>query len=281
VFTLKVECDAAPAERRGSAGVKAVQTWRDLSGAVCAFGYAGPGWWEMEWPKLAAFRFGPALDRTVRAFAEPGVQLDRIEEVYRRSVLPLAFQALGSETLHASAVTCSRGVLAFCGERGAGKSTVAYALARRGFAQHADDTLVLTVTPRDVTTYPLPFIPRLRPASSEFFNASPHAESSALHSGTAPESLAAVFILRQSDVGGTVVTPLAPAAAFRAVLAHAHSFDPEDASSRERLLRNYLEMSARVPMFDVAYEPRLGGLDALLEAMLAAAGEYPPSSVAR
>lgn len=258
-----------------------VQIWRDLAGEVCAYGYAGAGWWAMEWPRVGTFRFGPAFARTVEVLPEPGVSLDRIEDVYRRSVLPLLMQVRGSETLHASAVTGSRGALAFCGQRGAGKSTVAYGLSRRGFAQHADDTLVLTIGSNEVTTLPLPFAPRLRPAAAEFFEDPTGGQSLSMGGTPAPEPLAAVFILRPAGrAGPPAISELAPAAGFSAALAHAHCFDTKDPAGRRRLLQNYLEISARVPMFDVTYEPGLKRLDALLDALLAAAGETSALSVA-
>lgn len=255
-----------------------VQVWRDLEDTERAYGYVGPGWWAMEWSKLGTFRFGPTLGDSVEVTADPEVPVGRIQAVFDRSVVPLLFQALGHETLHASAVRASNGVLAFCGERGAGKSTIAYGLCRRGFQQYADDTLVLKVGPNQITTTPLPFAPRLRPASAEFFTKAWHADARFNFETMSPEPLAAVFILRQATLPyAPVVEPLTPHQAFRAVLAHAHSFDPESPDSRRRLVQNYLEISGCVPMFAVAYTPGLDRLEALLDAVMAAAGQ--PSAV--
>src|SRR4029453_7921721 len=91
----------------------------------------------------------------------------------RRPVVPIALQALGYETLHSSAVRFSSGVVGICGDRYAGKSTLAYSLARRGYAQHADDMLVLDVGKGDVRSIPLPFDVRLRSEASSFWGFQP------------------------------------------------------------------------------------------------------------
>ena len=250
-----------------------VQIWRDLTDEVCAYGYAGPGWWSMEWPRLGTFRFGPALGSTVEVIPEPGVSVPRLEDLYRRSVLPLALQAVGRETLHASAVIGSAGVLAFCGARGTGKSTVAYGLRRRGFEQHADDALVLTIGDDEITTVSLAFAPRLRPDPAQLFGAA--ADATPAGGGGAAQRLAAIFILRPDVQRDTApaIDRLSPTDALPAALAHAHCFDTENPASRRRLLQNYLEIAARVRILTVSYRPGLERLELLLDTILAGAGQ--------
>lgn len=276
MFTLKVERDSPTAA--AEVGPKTpVQVWLDLRDEVRAYGFAGPHGWSMEWPGLATFRFGRALGSTVEVVPEPGVSLMRLEDLYRRSVLPLAFQALGKETLHASAVRLSAGVVAFCGERGAGKSTVAYGLYRRGFEQRADDTLVLSIASHDIRTFPLAFTPRLRPLSAEFFGTATPTDDYLVPSdeNRTSEPLAAVFVLLPAAHAPQepIIERLTPPNAFRAALAHAHCFDTGNPDSRRRLLENYLELAACVPVFHVTYRPGIQALAVLLDAILAAAGE--------
>ena len=278
MFDLRFEPRSIGAEPATQDGTL-VHTWRDLSDAVCAYGYAGPGWWAMELPRAGTFLVEREAPRLIRVFVEPGASRARLDDLYRRSVLPLFLQALGHETLHASAVSGSNGALAFCGERGAGKSTVAYALHQRGFVQHADDTLVLTIE-HAIATLPLPFSPRLRPASAEYFEHSESAAPSRLPEGD-PVPLSGIFILRPSDdAAQPEVSRQPPSRALQAVLAHAHCFEPENRACRLRLLRNYLEISTRVPTFVVTYKPGLERLDALLDTVLASAGETSGVQVA-
>lgn len=257
-----------------------VQTWRDLSGVVCAHGYAGPSWWAIELPRTGTFQLRRSEPGTINVYPAPEAPRTRIDDLYRRTVVPLFLQALGRETLHASAITTSRGAVAFCGDRGAGKSTIAYALAGRGFAQHADDTLVLNVSEGSVTTEPLPFIPRLRPASAAFFRGGPHRDEPSTVMAPRPVPLSTVFVLHRDDARVTPeVKRLNAAHALQALLEHAHCFEPGNPGERWRLLANYLEISTRVPVFDVTFAPGLERLDALLDSMQAAVGETHPTGV--
>ena len=227
----------------------------------------------MEWPRLATYVFATGSD-TVEAIPEPGVPYERIEDVYTRSVLPMVLQASGHETLHASAISTGRGVLGFCGGRGVGKSTIAYGLAHRGFRQHSDDTLVMEIGRRGIAALGLPFVRRLRQPSAEFFGVgsdSRHADSVAVPA-PAREDVRAIFVLQRAEQhAGPVVVRLSAAAAFGAVLAHANCFNPDDLASRRRLLMNYLELSARVPVFEVRFQTGLDRLDLLLDRLLASA----------
>jgi len=269
LFELTIDNEVRVSQPHPAPSYTPIQVWQDLDDRIFAYGYAGDGCWTMEWPGHATFRFGPSIgEGIVRANCLPGVTPARVEDTFRRSVLPLALQASGCETLHASAVSTGAGIVAFCGERRAGKSTVAYALARRGYEQYADDTLVLSVAPDHIDTVELPFTPRLREASARFLEMTT-AHSPMPSRNCATRHLAAVFVLSPSaGAGALTITTLAGTAAFRALLAHAHCFDPQTPSQRERLLRNYLDLSAQVPVHVVCYEPGLDRLDDLLDAIL-------------
>src|SRR5262245_30870587 len=117
------------------AGLTETNTWLDLSGAVCAYGYDGPDVRWIRWPGYAAFRFD---DRAAIAYPERTIDEADLRAFFQRIVEPLVLQAIGWEALHASAVVGATGVAAFCGDRQAGKSTIAYSLARRGHRQFAD-----------------------------------------------------------------------------------------------------------------------------------------------
>lgn len=280
MFTLTYEPVSAAGVPGVGQGRTPVQTWTDLADVVCAYAYAGDCWWAMEIPQLATFKLDLSDRNTIRVFAGAGASRETIEDLYRRSVVPLFLQALGRETMHASAVAGSKGVLAFCGDRGTGKSTIAYALARRGFAQHADDTLVLSLDDGAVRTVPLEFTPRLRPAARTFFGPGTDLDRFADSRGVRAEPLATVFVLRRDDTCvGPTVRGLSPPAAFEALLQHAHCFEPDNPVQRRRLLQNYLDISTRVPVFDVSFGSGLQGLERLLDALLHAAGTPSPDIV--
>src|SRR5262249_1404622 len=69
------------------------------------------------------------------------------------------------------------------------------------------------------------------------------------------------------------VTRLRSAAAFRAVLAHAHCFAARDPARNRRMMESYLRLVARVPIWRVRFTPGLEHLDAVLDALEQAGAE--------
>jgi hypothetical protein len=248
-----------------------VHTWRDLTGAVCAYGYRGDHHRWIRWPGFAAFRFDD--DGQIDAFPERQVDPAKICDLARRAVEPIILQAIGWETVHASSVATTAGVVAFCGERESGKSTLAYSLARRGYRQRSDDSVVIRIEAERVAVLELPFGVRLRHDPARHFGFTPddgpYADVAPIdHTiGQAPqlETLAAVFVLSGRDTTTPIATRLAGSAAFTAVLAHSHVFDPESIVERQRLLEHYLAIAARVPVYDLRFPSGLSHLPAVLD----------------
>jgi hypothetical protein len=73
----------------------------------------------------------------------------------------LLLQQRGLMTLHASAVVGRMGAIAFLGESGAGKSTMAAAMHKRGYSILADDVTALEIGKAEVPLV-LPAFPRLK-----------------------------------------------------------------------------------------------------------------------
>jgi len=265
--------------------LKRVRTWQDVNGVVCAVGYIGRGAHWICWPGAATFRISP--NGHIDAFPDPRVDAATIRDLCRRTVVPIALQALGYETLHASAVRLSCGVAGLCGDRGAGKSTLAYSLSRRGHAQHADDMLVLDVGKNEVCTIQLPFDVRLRPEASVFWGFQPRGEENQAVASidpprAAPEAwvpLTALFVLRRGDQIEPSAVRLPAAAAWTALLANGYWFDPTDAEQRGRLVRHYLDVTALVPVYELRFAPGLDRLDSVLDCIVATATHQAPAAV--
>ena len=255
-----------------AAGLTEVHTWRDLSGQVCARGYTGAtGRW-MQWPGIVAFHFDDS--GRIDAYPEAGVDAAFVTDLCRRSVEPIVRQALGWETLHASAVRRGGAVVAFCGERETGKSTLAYSLARRGYHQQSDDAVVMQVAGEGVRVLDLPFGVRLRPEAAAFYGFEPRprqvlhdveplAPLSAGPVATLP--LRVIFSLARKPEGAVSIERLSSAAAFTALLAQAHCFDPQHAEGKRRLLQNYLAIADLVPVFRLTFSAGLDRLHLVLE----------------
>jgi hypothetical protein len=259
-------------------GLVLVHEWHDVAGAVCAHGYVGDGSGWIHWPGVVAFRFG--ANGLVEAFPERLVDAAPIRDLFYRTVQPLILQALGWETLHASAVMTSAGVIAFCGDCESGKSTIAYSLSRRGHLQHADDSLVVMPESAGVRAVKLPFGVRLRPASASFLgfpadhrqlqDVIPIARHDLNRVSTDP--LSALFVLSRVCAGEPSARRLAPSDAFKTLLPHARCFNAEDAAARRRSLNHYLEIVAAVPVYDLRFPSGLDRLSAVLDCIERSSG---------
>jgi hypothetical protein len=168
---------------------------------------------------------------------------DLVEDAYRRTVLPLALQALGSEVLHASAVSAPNGVLALCAVSGTGKSTLASALSRAGFSLWADDAVQFTSNQDHVGAIPLPFALRLKGESVGLFgDVEPPVQTD-----FSPVPLAAIYVLGRGNE--IELTAIESVDAFPAVLTHAYCFDLDDAVRKRIMMDSYLKLVSRVPVF--------------------------------
>jgi hypothetical protein len=235
------------------------EAWPDAAGGVFALCRSEGGRHWMDLPGVATLRFD-AGGRRVAARPRAGVAPSAVADAYRHAALPMVLQALGAEVLHASAVDGRGGVVAFCGASGSGKSTLAYALHRRGHGLWADDAVALDVADDGAIARPLPFDVRLRPASAALFGLGPAAARLAASPGDrAPAPLAAVCLLDRG-AGRARIERLPPAAAFPAVLTHAHCFSLRDAARKRLMLSRYLALVSRVPVFALGLEDDLGAL---------------------
>ena len=254
-------------------GLVLVHEWTDVAGEVCARGYVGGSGSWIRWPGFAAFRF--TGDQLVEAWPERLTDPDRIRDLFYRTVEPLILQALGWETLHASAVMMPAGLVAFCGDCESGKSTIAFGLSRRGYLQHADDSVVVQPGPPGVRALNLPFGVRLRPASAaflgftsedrEFQDVVPIGRYDSRTVSTSP--LSAVFALSRIPEGEPHVSRLSPSDAFKALLPNARCFNAEDPASRRRLLNQYLEIVSAVPVYDLRFPSGLNHLATVLDSI--------------
>jgi hypothetical protein len=192
-----------------------------------------------------------------------------LRDTYYRSVLPMALQVRGLEVLHASAVRTPRGVIAFCAASETGKSTIAYGLSRHGAELWADDAVAFDTARQSVAALPLPFYMRLRAPAAAYFGESP---ATPLHwgdnVGSEPMPLTTLYILRHvaaTDRVRRAIRRLSPSDAFTTVLPHAYCFTLRDLTRKRRMLRQYLDLVLRVPIFELCFRPDLEDLPALLD----------------
>lgn len=241
-----------------------VEVWRE-QGQVCAYGYPARGQNWLHVPGLATFRF-LRPDQPVVGIPTGSADRVSVRDAFERTALPMALQSLGRQVLHASAVRTPPGVIAFCGDSGTGKSTLAYAAGRRGYSLWADDAVAFDVAGKDVVALPLPFRIILRPESSVFFGSDADTDVRSPMAAE-PVGLAAVVILERTEDRGVSVARLSGADAFPAALAQGYCYRPTDAEQNARMVDDYLELAARVPILAARFEPRFESVEKLLDAI--------------
>jgi hypothetical protein len=238
--------------------------WRDNDGNVAAYGATDGTAHRMHMPGLASFAWRDGSDEVTADAAHAAH--DAVVDAFQRCVLPMALHTRGLQVLHASAVRGPRGVVALCGPSGTGKSTLAYGLASRpGHVLWADDAVAFDAAPGTVRALPLPFSMHLRPASADYFGAEPAGLSTV---AAAPSPLAAVVVLERAVAPEEPVaraTRIGAADAFTAVLQHAYCFDLEARPRRRETAEQYLDLTARVPVYRLRFRHGLEGLPAVLD----------------
>jgi hypothetical protein len=117
------------------------------------------GGYLLRFNKLADF----TIDRNGREIVcmpRSGIPEDTIHHLLLDQVIPLVINLRGGEALHASAILTPRGVVAFAGPAGSGKSTITASLLKMGYPFVSDDCLSLHE--KDQKIYAIPAYPGLR-----------------------------------------------------------------------------------------------------------------------
>jgi len=98
--------------------------------------------------------------REIVCMPRPGIPEDTLQHLLLDQVIPLVINLRGGEALHASAILTPRGVVAFAGPTGSGKSTITASLLKMGYPFVSDDCL--TLQEKDEKIYAIPAYPGLR-----------------------------------------------------------------------------------------------------------------------
>lgn len=206
-----------------------------------------------------------------------------IEHLYLNQVLPLALSRTGRLMFHASAVVIPGGCIAFLGESGKGKSTLAASFAASGHSFLTDDGLSVSVDKDGCQV--LPGHPSIRLWQSsqdaiirrgvlqappvEYTRKARHLAGESLVFCQEPQTLRCVYILGADSVGPPTFERLSPSHALMELVRHSFLLDIE---RKETLALHFDELAAmvRLPMyFRLDYPRRFEHLDALRAAIIA------------
>ena len=200
--------------------------------------------------------------------------------------LSFSMVRLGREPLHATAVLTPRGVVAFVGESGYGKSTLGALFVRQGFKLVTDDMLVLTYQDGECLAHAGP--PRIklyRTIADRIFDSgyagvpmNPVTEKLIIplddaQTARGPNPLCAIYLIREHDEARParrpVIRRLSPAHAFPSILAATAS---HYAFERDRLVRQFgfvTRLVAQIPIKTLAYPRNEASMASLRDAVVA------------
>jgi hypothetical protein len=263
--------------------------WRDDAHRAIAFGTTLGLW---HWVRVAGagtYRFPVVFrDLTVEAGVVPehGARPAIVKDSYFRTVVPMALHAYGYEVLHGSAVSLPAGVVAMCADRETGKSTIAFALQRRGHAAIADDAVVVSVPAHgeesSVGVEPSPFELRLRGPSALHFDAPSRrdtfvtgdvraplrpAERPALRSAERPALHLAAIVMLVRHEGPVGLVRLAARDAFARTLGQSYAFSLDEPERKRAMLGRYMRLVTLVPTYQLAFPSGLEHLDEICDAI--------------
>ena len=135
---------SSPARKQQGQALRPYDQW--TSGSLCwALFYRVGGDYLVRFPDIADFAISHD-GRTVTQVPVPGVGEATLQHLYRNQILPLALSRQGQFVFHGSAVEIDRVAVAFLGESGRGKSTLALSFARDGCGILTDDALFVSAS---------------------------------------------------------------------------------------------------------------------------------------
>jgi len=132
----------AAGRAQSTVALEPFQAWTFPDGAAWTLFYRVEAGYLLRFPDLADFVVS-ADGQTVTCHPTPEAPATASEHLYLNQVLPLVLSKQGKPVFHASAVELADSAVAFLGESGRGKSTLAASFARAGARFLTDDGLVL------------------------------------------------------------------------------------------------------------------------------------------
>jgi hypothetical protein len=244
----------------------------------------------LHFPALADFVVSTDA-RAVRCYPQADIPLETVRHLLLNQVIPLVLSHLGKLVLHASACATRQGAIAFLGETGMGKSTLAASLGLRGFPVLTDDCLLVEQQAGVMVSVPSYPGLRLWPETvSALFAQKPVLEPLAHYTEKkrlildpapcpVPILLKGVYVLLQPEQrkrsGGVTITPLAASEALLAIVKNSFQLDLTDREQLRRAFGQYEQVAKAVPFFSLTFPRQHAFLPAVHTAILGHLGLGP------
>jgi hypothetical protein len=236
---------------------------------------------------LADFIVNPKGTEIVLARAEAASSRDTLGHLLLDQALPMVLGLRGIPTLHASTVVTRRGVCAFMGATGAGKSTLAASFSAAGYPALGDDCLAIK---ENGGFFAIPAYPGLRlwtdsaqllaedwssaPAVAHYTRKLRILNAPAVESFPARlEPLAVIYCLARETGGDSrsraaAIEPLRPNDAFLQLLSASFMLDITDRAVLTRNLRFIERLLNAVPVRRLRVPDGFSSLPSVREAVL-------------
>ncbi len=270
--------------------------WELDDGEICLSGaYSGDGYL-LRFPELADFQIDgiTADSNVISIIAHPEEELptETLRHLLLDQVIPRVAAQRGALVVHGSANLLASGqAVAFLGETGFGKSTMAVAMHQRGYALLGDDCLAMAAPTDEEVSVTASYVgARLIEDSLEALfesgDAAPGDTAPVAHysdkarivlppsNATDPHALAAIFLLndpqKNPHVGAVDIARVTGADSVMTLVGNAFQLDVTD---QQHLTWQFMafgsDIVSKVPVFRLSYARDYDGLDAVCERVLA------------
>lgn len=272
---------AQPARPQGLVPEAAFHQWTAANDAVWTYFYRQPAGYLLRFPEMADFEVS-ADGHQVRGWPAIGAAPSTVDHLYLNQVLPLAMSRQGKLMLHGSAVDINGQGVAFIGESGRGKSTLAASFATGGTRFLTDDGLHLEWVDDECRIIPSHPSIRLWEDSQDALISTTAAVAPALDFTTKsrllagpdiafcdqPRALRRIYFLGEGNASVPTMARLRPAKALICLAKNSFLLDIE---ARDVLAQHFDDVSrlAQLPIyFSLDYPRRYDALPQVREAII-------------
>ncbi len=274
-----ISYSVAPVRSQRRVGTTPFHRYTFADGTVWTEFYRSPVGYLLRFPDLADFEVS-ANGKTVTAYPVAGADEATVDHLYINQLVPLALSRQGRPAFHASVVTVPGGAVAFLGNSGMGKSTLAASFALEGAAFLTDDALLIDEC-AGIRAMPShaslrlwkDSIDALIPEGAPEAQAISYSSKSRLLAGNAlcyrnePVALLAAFELQWQELDDISIQPLEGAERTMAWIENSFLLDIEDQDLLARHFDWTYRIADRVPTFRLDYPRDYGMLARVRDAV--------------
>jgi hypothetical protein len=242
----------------------------------------------LRFPGLADFDI--TLDgKNISIWGVPGVSAPTLDHLYLNQVLPLALSRQFKLVLHASAVEIDEFAVAFLGESGRGKSTLAAAFATSGYRFLTDDGLQLEMHKGGYQAQPShPSIRLWDDSCAALIPESTVAAPPIAYSGkarlladervshcTTARALKVMYVLGTATVPDVSFNPIPAQSVLMTLVQNCFLLDMEEAQLLRQHFSQLAELTRSVRCFQLEYPRDFAELPHVMEAVARHARQLP------